>query len=416
MSVWRLDPDAEPGSVGMDASTLDKLAETFASAVEDGALFGGAQLAVYRAGVKVLDTGGGVARERTGMPVAPDTMFVIFSSTKGLAALAMLMLYERGKFHYDEPVIKYWPSFADAVPEKRSVSIRHIMSHRGGFPLGPGWLTARYWGDRDAIRRGMQEVPLRFTPGERNAYHAMNFGHMVNELIERIDGRDCGRFLREEVFEPLGLRDIYVGLPDDPALEARMAWVERAAQAAGAAAATGVTSQSDDGGAPAARAAPSRPAAATREVPEQHRDTPELSEPFNRPAVHQAVLPAGGGIATARDLAAVYAPLALGGKRGDLALVRKESLDHATTPTNRREDQDGTIRFNIRWGTGWHMGGYGRGSSLRTFGHGGAGGQVGFADPDTGLAFAFTTTGQRKLEYQTWRQELQSLAFDACRD
>ncbi len=411
MAVWRLDAEVEPGSVGVDAATLDKMASIFSEAAESGELFGGAQLALFRAGKLVLDTGGGTARERTGMPVSPDTMFVIFSSTKGLAALAMLMLYERGKFHYDEPVIKYWPSFADQVPEKRSVTIRQIMGHRGGFPMGPAWLTARHWGDRQAIRRGMEEVPLRFTPGEKNAYHAMNFGHMVNELIERIDGRDCGQFLREEVFEPLGLRDIYVGLPDDAALEARVAWVDRTAQAANAAAATGVTSESDSGDAAAARTA-----APTREISEEHRDTPELSEPFNRPAVHQAVLPAGGGISTARDLAAAYAPLALGGKLGDVRLVRKESLDHATTPTNRREDRDGTIRFNIRWGTGWHMGGYGRGSSLRTFGHGGAGGQVGFADPESGLAFAFTTTGQRKMEYARWRQDLQSLAFAACND
>jgi CubicO group peptidase (beta-lactamase class C family) len=127
------------------------------------------------------------------------------------------------------------------------------------------------------------------------------------------------------------------------------------------------------------------------------------------------VLPAGGGISTARDLARVYAALALGGELDGVKLVKQESLAHATTPTNRAEDVDAVIRFPIRWGTGWHMGLYGHGSTLRTFGHGGAGGQVGFADPDKGLALAFVCNGGLKPEFLRWRYELQSLVYAACR-
>lgn len=416
MTTWRLDPEVEPESVGMDSAKLDELARRFEEAIAAGELLSGAQMAVYKNGKRVLDVGGGIARKRTGVPVRPDTMFVIFSSTKGMAALAMLMLYERMKFHYDEPVVKYWPSFASQVPDKKMVTIRHIMSHRGGFPNGPSWLTARYWPDREAIRRAMEEVPLAWTPGEKNGYHAMNFGHMVNELIERIDGRDCGRFLAEEVFAPLGVKDFYVGLPEDEALEARVAWVERPEGGMTAAQLTGVTStdsRPEGGEQPPIVAAGQR---LTAEPDAAHADTPELSDPFNRPAVWRAVLPAAGGIATARDLAKVYAALALGGELDGVRLVKKESLDHATTPTTRQGEIDQTIRMPMRWGTGWHMGGYGRGGSLRTFGHGGMGGQVGFADPDTGLAFAFCTTGQLKpAEYTLWRGELQSLAFEAIK-
>jgi CubicO group peptidase (beta-lactamase class C family) len=410
VATWRLDPECDPGSVGVDGAALDAVAETFAQAVEAGELFHGAQMAVYRAGKRVLDMGGGTARVRTNVPVTPETMFVIYSSTKGMAALAMLMLYERGKLHFDEPVVKYWPSFDSLVPEKRMVTIRHIMGHRGGFPLGPRWLTARYWPDRDAIRRAMEEVPLRWTPGEKNGYHAMNFGHMVNELIERIDGRDCGRFLAEEVFAPLGVGDFYVGLPDGEALEARVAWsYNRGMDVADA---TGVVA----GGAETPAMAASADLALPRDVRDEYAETPELALPFNRPAIHQAVLPAGGGIATARALARVYAALALGGELDGVRLVKQESLAHATTPTNRAEDVDEVIRFAIRWGTGWHMGMYGRGSTLRTFGHGGAGGQVGFADPDKGLAFAFVCNGGLKPEFLRWRYELQSLVYAACRD
>jgi CubicO group peptidase (beta-lactamase class C family) len=415
MQMWRLDPDVDPQSVGMDPVVLDDMAAQMRDAIASGELFHGAQLAVYRGGRRVLDIGGGIARARTAQAVRPDTMFVVFSATKGLAAVAMWRLYERRAFHFDEAVATYWPEFAAKLPEKQAVTIRHVMSHRGGFPLGPAWLTARYWNDRAAIARAMEEIPLRWTPGARNGYHAMNFGHMVNELILRAGGRDTGALLREQVFEPLGLRDIYVGLEDDPALEARVAWVAASA-ASSVAEAAGIASAQ---GTPAASPRPvaiGDPANMPAEVPPRYLDTPELAQPFNRPDIHRAVLPAAGGIATARDLAAVYAPLALGGSIGEVAVLRTDSLDHAATPTNRSGDLDETLRVPIRWGTGWHLGAFGRGSTRRTFGHGGAGGQVAFADRDRALAFAFVTTGQRHTGYLAWRTKLQGLAFSACRD
>jgi CubicO group peptidase (beta-lactamase class C family) len=410
--VWRLDPEVDPGSVGVDSSVLDKMQSLFAQGIERGELCHGAQLAMHRGGKRVLDVGGGMARVRLGAPVRPDTMFVVFSATKGLAALAMWRLYERRAFHFDEPLKRYWPEFDRVIAEKAQVTIRHVMSHRGGFPQPPEWLTARYWSDRAALVKGIEEAPLVWSPGAKNGYHPMNFGHVLNELIQRIDGRDCGQMLREEVFAPLGLRDIYVGLGDDPRLEERVAWVsarevgQSAAEAAGVAAQTGAAHEAARPGA----------AAAPAHVPERYRDTPELAHPMNRPEVHRAVLPAGGGIATARDLSAAYAPLALGGKLGDVQLLRADSLEHAATPTNRSGDIDRTLRMPIRWGTGWHLGNYGKGSSLRSFGHGGAGGQVAFADRERGLSFAFTTTGQLAAAYLAWRTELQDLAFAACRD
>jgi CubicO group peptidase (beta-lactamase class C family) len=410
MTTWRLDPEVDPASVGVDPAKLDEMVARFDAEIAKGELCGGAQMAMYRRGKKVLDVGGGIARRRTGMAVEPDTMFVLFSSTKGLAALAMLMLYERLKFHYDEPVVKYWPEFASQVPQKASITIRQVMGHRGGFPTGPSWLTARYWPDREAIRRAMIEVPLAWTPGEKNGYHAMNFGHVVNELIERIDGRDCGRFLAEEVSAPLGAGDLYLGLPADEALEERVAWVENARQPLTAGEATGVAGggagPNITGGAPL-----------TAPPSDAHAETPELSEPFNRVPIWRSVLPAASAIGTARDLAKVYAALALGGEMDGVKLVSDEGLRHCTTPTTRQGEVDQTIRLPMRWGTGWHMGGYGKGSTLRTFGHGGRGGQVGFADPDRQMAFGFATTGQLKAaEYTQWRVELQSMAFSASTD
>jgi CubicO group peptidase (beta-lactamase class C family) len=404
MTVWRLDPDHDPADVGIAPGPLDEIASRVEAALEAGELVHGAQMAIYRRGVRVFDMGGGMARVRTGVPATPESYFVMFSATKGLAALAMLILYERKAFHYDEPVVKYWPEFARSVPEKSAISIRHVMSHRGGFPLGPRGFRPEQWVDPKAIERAMEEVHLRHTPGERNAYHPMNFGHVVDTLIRRIDGRNTGVFLREEVFEPLGLSDIHLGLPDDPALEERVAWCYGE---------LGLTSE---------RVVKTKPdgtselQARAEEVPAAYKDVPEFATAFNRPEIHRAVLPAANGIGTARDLANVYSVLAMGGQRGAIKLVSADGLRAVTAPSNRRGDKDGTIGFPMRWGTGFHMGGHGRGSTLDTFGHAGVGGQIGFADPARELAVAFLCNGELDPGFLEWRFGLQSLAFDACID
>lgn len=411
--MWRREPDVDPADVGMDLDILERIADEFERTCASGERFHGAQMALYREGRCVLDVGGGFARVRTEKHVTEDTLFVMFSCTKALASLAMLMLYERGKFHYDEHVVRYWPEFARVMPEKAGVTIRHVLSHRAGFPGGPDWLIPRWWGDRVAIRRAMEEVEMSFAPGEKNAYHALNFGHMVNELIERIDGRDCGRFLAEEVFAPLGLEDVYVGLPKDDRLEARVAWCYNEMDLSNARAtgvvAPGHESDAGQGAVALARGVGDGGAASECEVP-------ELAHPFNRPEIHRAVLPAAGGIATARDLTEVLAVLSLGGERDGVQLVSREGLGAATAPTNRADEIDGTVGWPLRWSTGFALGFHGEGSTLRTFGHGGAGGQETFADPDRRLAWGFLVNGELSKDFIDWRYGLQSLAFAACRD
>lgn len=232
---------------------------------------------------------------------------------------------------------------------------------------------------------------------------------MLNELCRRTDpqGRDIGRFLRDEAFAPLGIADASVGLPDDPALEARVAWVEEPEEPLTVGQAAGVA---------AGEAAVGRDMAFRSPVQdERHRETPELSIPWNRPAVHRAVVPGGGGISTARALAKLYAALALGGTLDGVRIVRRQSLEQAIIPTNAPGEIDRIIGLPMRWGTGWHIGNAAEGATMRTFGHGGRGGQMGWADLDRGLAFGFTTTGQLTAEeYQSWLLGLQSLAFRAC--
>ncbi len=402
--AWREPASVDPGSLGVDPAVLDRMVASLEDA--SGRLFRGAQMALYRDGECVLDAGVGVARERTGIDVGPHTLFVLFSATKGLTALVLLMLYERGALHWDEPLVKYWPELAQRIPAKRSITIRHVLSHRGGFPLGPDWLTTRFFGDRAALRRAMEEVPLSFTPGERNSYHPMNFGHVLNEIVERVDGRDCGRFLHEEVLEPLGVRDLYLGLPDDDALEERVAWCYNDLRAAEQGRAAGFASGD---AAPGSAPDPAR----EQKLRQRFGDTPELAHGFNRPETHRAVLPAAGAIGTARALGEVYATLSLGGTRAGVTLVSPGGLEQATTPTNRPGDVDGLIGMPMRWGTGFHVGMYGRGSTLRSFGHAGAGGQIGFADRERRLAFAFVCNGEMEPEFHLWRFRLQGMAFES---
>ena len=112
----------------------------------------------------------------------------------------------------------------------------------------------------------------------------------------------------------------------------------------------------------------------------------------------------------------MYAVLAQGGNGRGVSLVSADGLAQVTAPTNRPGDLDGTIGFPMRWGLGFHMGTHGRGSTMRSFGHGGAGGQIGFADPDRELAFAFLTNGELSPDFVVWRYRLQGLACKACID
>jgi CubicO group peptidase (beta-lactamase class C family) len=257
----------------------------------------------------------------------------------------------------------------------------------------------------------MEEVPLVWTPGQYNGYHALNFGWMIDELCLRTDarGRNVGQLLHDEAFAPLGISDAFVGLPDDPALEARVAWVEEPEEPLTVAAATGVGTSAEPIGADRVFRA--------QMTDDRHRATPELSIPWNRPAVHRAVVPGGGGISSARALAKMYAALALGGELDGVRIVKRESLEQAIVPTNAPGEIDKTIGQPMRWGTGWHIGSAAEGANMRTFGHGGRGGQMGWADLDRGLSFGFTTTGQLQAEpYQKWLLDLQSMAFRACKD
>lgn len=338
----------------MDPEGLRTVGALFRRQLDEG-LHPGASLAVYRRGRLVLELYGGLADRESSRPVTPETLFVLFSSTKPLVAVCLHVLLERGRLELDDPVARYWPEFARNG--KGAVTVRHVLTHSGGFPQNPPQLPPDKWGDWDAVVRAMEKIDLEWEPGQDTGYHPLNFGWVVGELVRRIDGRPIAQFLREEVTGPLGMQDTYLGLP--AALEERVARLYTM----------------DD------------------EV------DPQAAVTFNRPEVRRAVIPAGGGIATARDLARFYAMLAAGGALDGVRILSPESVERATA-LQVEVKRDRSLGIPMRWALGFHLGGnridlFGYDTSPRAFGHGGHGSSVGWADPDLELAVAIVTNGMR---------------------
>lgn len=344
-----IDRDAARAT-GTDSAGLDAVVGVFAGLL-DGETHPGAQLTVRRGGRVLLTAAGGTMRPgEPGPEVTPRTLFLIFSATKPLTALAIHILAERGKLDLDTPVARYWPGFA--ANGKEAATIAHVLSHQGGLPIGPKWLTWDRWCDLDAVARAMEERKASWVPGEDVGYHPLNYGWVLGEVIRRVDGRTLGRFVADEITGPLGLRDTYIGLPP-----------ERDAEVA------------------------------------HHVDLSGQSEfvgDFNRPEVHAVECGAATGISTTTDLTRFYAMLLNGGELDGVRLVLPETVRRATgVVVDMRRDR--TLQVPVRWALGFHLGGpssaFGRRSVPTTFGHSGHGSTIAWADPELDLTIAFFTNG-----------------------
>ena len=362
-----------PATVSMDPRKLDQVTDLFHQQIADG-LHPGAGLAVYRYGNLVLDIHGGMADAKAGKPADAGTMFVLFSSTKPLAAACLYMLKERGRLEWDDPVSKHWPEFAQNGKER--VTIRHILSHRGGFPDTPADLPWTDWADWSKVTAAMERATPKFPPGEVMAYHPINYGWVIAEIVRRIDGRSFDRFMAGELTAPLQMENAYVNLP--PALDDRVSRIHLMDEAA---------------------------------------DTNGYAVVFDKPEVHHTITPGANGIATAGDLARFYAMLERHGSLDGAQVVRPETVDEAVTLQVEGEDQSlgqfaqramGVALADERMGAS-------TGNPLNTFGHGGAGTSIGWADFDTGLAVGYITNGFQGADINNARLAAVSQAVrDAC--
>ena len=175
----------------------------------------GLQVAAYKDGKLVVDAWGGVADPASGRKVDGDTLFNVYSVTKAVAATALHLQAERGLIDYDAPIVKYWPEYG--AHGKERTTVRHVLTHRACVPQMPEGVTPEMMCDWDAMMRAIADLKPLAEPGTKTLYLSMTFGWIIGELVRRTDPRrrSFGRFVREEIAAPLGITDLWIGLPDD---------------------------------------------------------------------------------------------------------------------------------------------------------------------------------------------------------
>jgi CubicO group peptidase (beta-lactamase class C family) len=346
-----------PDAVSMDPEKLEQVKQLFHSQIEDG-LHPGAGLAVYRHGNLVLDIHGGVSDIRDGsgatQPVTSETMFVLMSSTKPLAASCLYMLKERGQVAWDDLVSKYWPEFGQNG--KETVTVRHVLTHRGGFPETPKDLPPRDWPDWGKVTRAMERAPAVYTPGETLAYHPLNYGWVIAELVRRVDGRPFNRFIAEELTAPLGMDDTYVGLPKG--MEDRVSPMRKM---------------------------------------EADADPNGYSTTFSLPVAVRSIVPGAGGVASAGNLARFYAMMERRGSLDGANVLSSETVEEGVELQVEGIDQSlgAFAQRSLGMALADERMGRPAGNPLKTFGHGGSGTSIGWADLESGLAVGYITNGFR---------------------
>jgi len=271
-------------------------------------------------------------------------------------------------------VSKHWPEFAQNG--KETVTIRHILTHRGGFPQTPESLPWTDWPDWNKVTRAMEQAPTVYTPGETLAYHPINYGWVIAEIVRRVDGRTFDRFIAEELASPLGMDNTYVGLP--AGLEGRVSPMH---------------------------------------LMEDDADTSGYSGIFSEPSVLWSVVPGANGVATARDLARFYAMMERKGSLDGSTVIQSATAEEAVEFQVEGVDRStgSFAQRSLGLALGDERMGKSTGDPLKTFGHGGAGTSIGWADFDSGLAVGYITNGFRGTVTNNARLAAVSQAVrDAC--
>jgi CubicO group peptidase (beta-lactamase class C family) len=363
MSVTEIGGKVESGFEGV----ADAFARNFA---EHGEV--GAATSVYVAGRKVVDLWGGVADAEAGTPYAEDTLQMVFSTTKGATAACANLLAQRGDLDVDAPVASYWPEFKAAG--KGDIPVRWLLCHKAGLPYVDAQLTLRDALAWDPVIRALEAQAPVWEPGTAHGYHATTYGWLVGEVIRRVSGRSVGTFFAEEIAGPLGL-EFWIGLPDDQ--QHRVAPLVSWGKPKDAAMAELLEQfMGPDTMLGKALGAPSMVFT-------------EEDGVWNRPEVRAAEIPAANGVTNARSLARLYA-----GLTGTVEGGPSEPLLTADQVAKASERQtsgpDKVLMLETTFGLGFftasEMARYG---STASFGHTGAGGSVGFTDPENGIGFGY---------------------------
>jgi CubicO group peptidase (beta-lactamase class C family) len=339
----------------------------------------GASCALYVDGRLVVDLWGGTANTETDQPWDADTVALIYSATKGAVAICLNLLVQRRVLSLDTAVADYWPEFGAAG--KQHVTVAQLLSHRAGLPAlaEPVSLTELLDGEHLASTLAQQD-PI-WVPGSAHGYHALTFGWLLGELVRRVTGLSLGRFFADEVATPLGL-DFWIGLPGDQSTKV-------ASLIDGVPDMEALNSVGEDVKNLVLQrvAAMCDPSSLMARTLSSHGALPTPNAAaWNSPAVHAAEIPAANGITNARSLARMYA--ATIDSVDGLRLLDDEVLTRARNTYSSGADV--VLLTQNKFGLGFQLPTtqsplLGSGS----FGHAGAGGALGFADVDTGIAFGY---------------------------
>jgi CubicO group peptidase (beta-lactamase class C family) len=330
----------------------------------------------YIQGEKVVDLWGGVRNKQTGDPWEHDTMVIVYSATKGLAAMTLAIAHSRGWLDYEERVCAYWPEFAQHGKER--ITVRQLLAHQAGLYALDVPLDRQLVSDFDRLAVVLARQKPSWEPGTRQAYHGITLGFYESELLRRIDPahRSLGQFFQDEIAAPLEL-DVYIRLPG-AIPDSRMAVMTR------------------PGLIELFSGFPLRLALDTfsqRSKISRALRGSELPHDEQRVYARDLEVPSGGGVGTARAIAKAYSVFATGGR--ELGL-RPETLKllaaPAVPPTRGFYDEcmrAGNVQFSLGFMKPSRAIPFGSASS---FGSPGAGGAFGFADPEAGVGYAYVTS------------------------
>ena len=358
---------------GFVADGWSGVAEAFAHNIDSREDIG-AGVSVFHKGKCVVDIAGGYFDKEATKPYTLDTLQLVFSTTKGVVATAVAMCVERGLLSYEEPVSLFWPEFA--AHGKEHVTVAQLLSHQAGLYTVEGELSFEELLDWNTMVARLADTPPLFPVGSTHGYHAVTFGWLAGELVRRVDGRNIGRFIAEEIANPLGA-EIYVGLPERHELRVspiNVGWPRTATDA------------------------PSAPAAPVQ-LPNKYLASAltvngalNVKGGFNRQDLHAAEVPGANGIANARSLAAMYSATFTETEtpNGAIRLLNDDTRKKMTV----QQTKDGEVDLCLQTQRTFAMGFVTPSEKLAfdapgSYGHAGAGGSVSFADPIREMSFSY---------------------------
>ena len=336
----------------------------------------GAAVAVVHDGETVVDLWAGWADQAKTQPWQRDTIANVYSCTKAMAALCAHQLVERGRLDLDAPVAEYWPEFGQRG--KSRIPVRWLLSHRAAVPAVREILPGETLYDWNAICAALAGEEPWWEPGTAHGYHAVTFGWLVGEVVRRVDGRSLGTYFRDEIARPLGL-DFHIGLADSE--HGRVAELGDLAMSG--------ADELDPDALGLMQVVLADPEGMTARA---FMNPPTMALGVNNPEWRRAEIPGANGHGAARDLARVYGALARGGDLDGVHVLAPAAIARLRQEQSRGADL--VLKIDTRFGLGVMLP-QNRpdarfGPSPNAFGHPGAGGALGCADPDAHIGFGYT--------------------------